>query len=170
MTVGNRHERLKSVLAQLVRVYLEETGGRYSGSGAVTVSRADQARGVEPDESFYIRNVDRVVGTRELDFSTDPPPDLVIEIEVSRSVDVRLPVMAAFRVPEVWRCDGTRLTVLVLRPDGAYAESDRSSAVPGFPLGEVGRYLALAETTDEGTVSREFRAWVRAHLPAAPNA
>ena len=172
MVVSNYHERLRRFLALLIEDWIEETGGDYVPSGQVTHKRKDLDRGFEPDDCFYIQNLSKVAGLREIDFATDPPPDLAVEVEVSRSVLGKLPVIAAFRVPEVWRYDGERIIVLLLQDDGTYRESPNSRALPNFPFADAPRFLEMAAsvTTGFATVSRAFRAWVRSLPPAAPPA
>ena len=94
----------------------------------------------------------------------------IVEIEVSRTVLDRLPIYAAFKVPEVWRYNGTRITVLLLQPDGSYRESPVSRALPALPFAELPRFLALADdiSLSFAEIGRRFRAWIRALPPAAP--
>src|SRR5439155_22415191 len=101
----------------LIEAWIAETGSEYVPSGQLTHKRKDLERGFEPDECYYIQNWRKVAGLREIDFSTDPPPDLTIEVEASRSLLGRLPILAAFQIPEVWRYDGEHLTVLLLQPN-----------------------------------------------------
>ena len=172
MVTGSTHERLKKIVAMLIEVWLEETGGAGVPGGNTTHLRADLEKGFEPDECFYIQNWAKVAGVRDIDFAEDPPPDLAVEIEVSRTLLTRLPIYAAFKVPEVWRYDGVRLMVLLLQPDGTYTESPTSRALPALPVVELTRFLALAAdvSIDYISVCRRFRAWVRALPAAAPPA
>jgi Uma2 family endonuclease len=167
MVVTNLHERLRRVLDLMLIIWITETGGEYLPSGQLTHKRDDLEKGFEPDECYYIQSWKRVAGLREIDFTTDPPPDLMIEVEVSRSVLSRLPIIAAFKVPEVWRYDGEKVAILLLQPDGSYAESQSSRAVPNFPFSEVAKYLAMAESSGESfaSIDRQFRAWIKS-LPA----
>jgi Uma2 family endonuclease len=165
MTVSNPHERWKKLLALLIETYLIETGIPFNPSGGITLDREDVDSGFEPDECYYIRNAARAAGARDLDFTVDPPPDLAVEIEVSRTVVGRLPAYASLGVPEVWRFDGEAVTVLVLQPDRTYREAAASVALPLFPLGDVPGYLQTAETSDFGTAVRRFRAQVRQSPP-----
>jgi Uma2 family endonuclease len=170
MVVGSTHERLKKVVTLLIEVWLEATGGEYAPGGGMTHLRADLEKGFEPDECYYVQNWAKVAGTRDIDPTVDPPPDLAVEIEVSRTVLDRLPIYAAFRIPEVWRYDGSRLAVLLLQPDGSYRESSVSRALPALPLPGVPPLLALANDVSIGFVeiARRIRDWARA-LPPAPN-
>src|SRR5579872_67085 len=158
MVVTNPHERFRKIVALLIEVWIEETGGDYLPSGQLTHSREDLDSGFEPDECYYIQNWKKVAGIRQIDFTKDPPPDLCVEAEVSRTLLVRLPIYATFKIPEVWRYNGERLIVLVLRPDGSYQESSVSRALPTLPLAELPRFLALAEdlSISFAAISRRF--------------
>jgi Uma2 family endonuclease len=168
MVVTNTHERFRKIVAMLIEAWIEEIGGDFLPSGQLTHMREDLQRGFEPDECYYIQNWKKVSGMREIDFTKDPPPDLAVEAEVSRTLLKRLPIYAAFKVPEVWRYNGERLIVLLLQPDESYQESSISKALPTLPLGELPRFLSLAEdaSISFATIGRRFREWVRT-LPIA---
>ncbi len=112
MTISRLHAQLSRLLGRLVFVLAEEAGKTLSSAGDMTCEREDLGRAVEPDECFYIDNEPRMRGKVEIDLSVDPPPDLAIEVEVSRSAASRLPIYAALGVPEVWRYDGRVAEVL----------------------------------------------------------
>ncbi|WP_439623043.1 Uma2 family endonuclease [Gemmata sp.] len=169
MVVSNLHERYRKRLDVLIVSWIVETGGEYCPSGQLTHHRGDIEKGFEPDECYYIQNWRKVSGFREIDFTKDPPPDLAVEVEVSRTVLPRLPLYAAFKIPEVWRWDGEHLTILLLRPDGTYRESSVSLALPTVPWPEFIAFLRLPDTVAYAEFDRQVRAWVRS-LPPAPTA
>jgi len=74
-------------------------------TGSTTFKRLNQARGAEPDSSFYIQNAARIRGKREIDLTQDPPPDLVVEIDITSSSLNRFQIYATLGVPELWRYD-----------------------------------------------------------------
>ena len=169
MVVSGTHERLKKIVAVLIEAWIVETGGQYLPSGGMTHHRDDLERGFEPDECYYVQNWRNVAGLRDIDFTKDPPPDLTVEVEVTRSALGKLPIYASFKIPEVWRYNGERLIVLLLQPDGSYRESPTSRALPTLPLDEFVRQLAAAAThMDFASIDRQFRAWVRQTYPAPP--
>lgn len=89
------------------------------------------------------------------------PPDLAIEVDITSSSVDQLGIYAVFGVPEVWLYDTTRIRVYVLQPDGIYSPQRRSNSFPFLPLDEVERFLQRRDATDETTLIREFRDWVR---------
>jgi Uma2 family endonuclease len=171
MVVGGTHERLKKIVALFIETWLVETGTQYAPSGSMTHLRADLEKGFEPDECYHVQNWAKVAGLREIDFTKDPPPDLTVEIEVSRTVLNRLPIYAAFKIPEVWRYNGSRLAVLLLQSDGSYRESSVSRTMPSLPVAEVPRLLELAGDISLGFTEIRSRIceWIRSLPPAAPN-
>jgi hypothetical protein len=86
---------------------------------------------------------------------------LVIEVEISRSIIARLPILAALRVPEVWRWDGQTLRVMLRNESGQYVVAPASLALPFVPLAEVARFMKLDPADSETKHMNAFRAWVR---------
>ncbi len=114
MAPSAEHEEYKDMIALLINVLAEEMAIDLRSFGSTTFRRKDLQRGFEPDACFYIPNEMRVRGEKKLDLAVDPPPDLVVEIDIiSLSLD-KLPIYAQIGVPEVWRYDGLRLSILVL--------------------------------------------------------
>ncbi|MCA1686684.1 MAG: Uma2 family endonuclease, partial [Planctomycetia bacterium] len=101
-----------------------------------------------------------IKGKRHVDLTVDPPPDLAIEVEITRSALNRLGVYAGLGVGEVWRFDGEVMTVMLLGPDRAYAESATSAVFPFLPMDEIARFLRDDEG-DDANWGRTLRAWVR---------
>ncbi len=164
MTVSPPHEMWKKLLARLLEALTEEMNIPILSLGNTTFRREDAERGLEPDECWYIQQEALMRHKEEIDLAIDPPPDLVIEVEVSRSILDRLNILAALGVPEVWRYDGQTLRVCVLGDEGQYAETDHSPTFPMLPLSELTRFLSQRGQTDETSLVRSFRAWVRANL------
>ena len=105
----------------------------------------------------------RCRGRKKLDLNVDPPPDLAIEVDISRSSLDKLAIYASLPVPEVWVYDGSTLQVHQLQPDGSFARQMCSLAFPRLPLAEVERFLARRDESDETTWIRSFRDFVRGY-------
>jgi Uma2 family endonuclease len=169
MTTSPRHEAWKSTFALLIPILCEELGVEFACFGSMTIRREDLERGFEPDECYYIQNEPAVHGRLDLDMDHDPPPDLGIEVEVSRSALDRISIYAAMRVREVWRFDGEDLHVLHLNASGQYDDAAHSLAFPTLPVPEFVRIIRQRETMSDTQLMRAFRTWVRANVapPAA---
>jgi Uma2 family endonuclease len=161
MTTSLEHERAKKLLARLLETVTEEVDIDILGAGSMTYRREDLDRGFEPDESYWLQHEAQMRDRVDIDLTRDPPPDLMLEIEISRSFVDRLAIAARLGVPEVWRWDGQALRIMVLGPDGQYGESQRSRALPFLPIAELVRFLHPDTTQSETKLLRSFRDWVR---------
>jgi Uma2 family endonuclease len=156
------HEVLKTLLGYLFAILTEDLAIPMKALASMTYRRPDVEGGIEPDLSFYLTGAARVRNWRVLDLMIDPPPDLCVEIEISRSVVDRLGIYAALRIPELWRCDGETLQAWRLREDGQYEPCPHSPSLPFLPLEEVLPALERSlDTGDDGETLRSLRAWVR---------
>src|SRR5262249_6646067 len=127
-------------------------------------------RGLEPDECFWIQNEPKMRGKREYDPEKDQHPDLVLEVDISRSSLNRLVIYAAFGVPEVWRWDGKHLEVRLLDPKGQYVTAERGLVFPFLRPSELVRFVDLEPTLGEADMIRAFQDWVRAQVASGwPN-
>jgi len=161
MTVSLGHDGDKSLLARFVEVITEELAIDIKSGGSTTLNREDLERGLEGDECWWIRHEPEVRNLRDIDLDRHPPPDLALEVEISRSVLNRIAIYSALGVPEVWRWDGQALTVHILGEGGTYAVSEKSASFPFLPVHELARFVHLLRTTSETGVVRAFREWVR---------
>jgi Uma2 family endonuclease len=161
MSVSRLHDKLSRLLGRFVVVLTEELNLPLDSAGSTTLEREDVERAIEPDECFYIHNEALIRDRDELDLATDPPPDLGVEIDVSRSSLDRLEIYAKLRIPEVWRYDGERLRIYRLRKTGRYDEVQRSRYFPKLNPSNLVSFLLRRSKTDENSLVREFCAWVR---------
>jgi len=164
MSPSYKHDMRGRAIALLVNILAEELQIPLQGAGSTTFRREDLDQGLEPDECFYIRNVNRVIGKSEIDLSVDPAPDLAIEVEISRRMIKRVPIYESMGVPEIWRDDGEHVRVYQLGTDGHYHQAQSSASFPMMPLDQIERLLALATTMDQMNWTRAARKWIRENL------
>lgn len=157
-----KHDSDARFLGRLVVTLTEELGLTVKMGGSTTFRRRRQRRGLEPDDCYWIANEPQVRGKQRIDLRIDPPPDLAIEVDVTRSSLNRMSIYAVLGVPEVWRLDGDTLTFEVLQPGGrSYAASSTSLAFPLVAPADLTAFLALRTQMDENAVVQQFRAWIR---------
>ncbi|MGK7926419.1 MAG: Uma2 family endonuclease [Spirulina sp.] len=152
------HELYKEVIGRFVDTLAEELEINIYPLGSTTYKRP-QLSGAEPDKCFYIRNIATIRGKRRLTPS-DPPPDLVIEIDITSSSRNRLQVYASLGVPEVWIYDRNSLSIQQLQNE-EYISCPNSQFFPNIPITEIAEFLQQAETTNYLELVRIFRNWVR---------
>jgi Uma2 family endonuclease len=161
------HEDPKKVIARMIEMLTLELNMPMKSLGSTTFRRKDKAKGLEPDECYYFREEKKMRGRKRLDLRRDPPPELVVEIDItSRSID-REPIYAALGVPEIWRYDGRKLQCLQLH-DGDYAARKHSLAFPFLHPGDLEQFLRLLPDRGETAIMKAFVAWVRGNGWTAP--
>jgi Uma2 family endonuclease len=155
------HERPKKIIGRLIEALSVELGMEVASLGSTTFRRRDKARGLEPDECYYLKQERQMRGRRRLNLKKDPPPELVVEIDITHRSIEREPIYAVLGVPEIWRWDGTRLQCLLLAADGAYHVRPRSLAFPGLEPGDLTRFIRMRGRVGENAIVRKFLEWVR---------
>ena len=162
MVPSPEHERFKTIMGRFVETLAEELDVRIEPLGSTTFKRPELS-GVEPDECFYIQNLSAVKGKKRIDLNQDPPPDLVVEIDITSRSENSLQVYADLGVPEVWIYNGSRLRINRLE-NGEYVEGEISLAFPSLPILEIVRFLEQAETMDYLELVKAFRNWVKSQI------
>jgi len=156
------HELYKQVIGRFVETLAEELEIKIAPLGSTTFKRPELI-GAEPDECFYIQNISAIKGKKRLDMSQDPPPDLVVEIDLTSSSENSLQVYADLGVPEVWIYNGSQLRIKRLE-NQRYVECDRSLAFPSVAVLEIVRFIEQAETMDYLELVKSFRGWVKSQI------
>jgi Uma2 family endonuclease len=96
------HETVKQFLVLIVDAIALARDLHLLNVGSTTFTRADLACGFEPDACFYIQHVETLRHPEHIDLTVDPPPDLVIEIDITSPSLNKLPIYTALGIPEVW--------------------------------------------------------------------
>jgi Uma2 family endonuclease len=156
------HEKAKEIIGDMVKILLSDRGIHYESLGSTTLKNERMTQAVEPDACFYIQNQAAVIGKNRLEMSVDPPPDLVIEIDLTSRT--QLDNYRILGVPELWRYRRQELQIDVLRGE-QYIESDSSPTFPGIPIIDlVNRYVRQSKISGSSQAIQSFRNWVRENL------
>jgi len=153
------NEFINRILEAIVRALTEELNLQLRGYGSTTLDLEDLAQGVEPDSCFYIQSVNRIIG-KKLNIQTDPPPDLVIEVDIASSSKRRSGIYLRLGIPEVWRYTQQRGVVIYQLQNGEYAECEFSPTFSMISGAVLGQFLQRAETEDDNSVIRALRQWL----------
>lgn len=152
------HETAAEHIALFIRLLVIEMGLKLKSMGSTTLDREDLNRGAEPDKGFYIQNQPKVAG-REVDLSKDPPPDLIVEVDITNTDINKNRLYASMGVPEFWRYNGQVWRIYQLQA-GDYVECDRSATFPIVEKSDLYRFLEQCQQ-DEIEAEVNFRAWVK---------
>ena len=141
---------------------MEELDIEFYSLGSTTFKKQIIQQGIEPDDCFYIQNEARVRGKSRLDLTIDPPPDLVLEIDIISRTHPH--IYAALGVPELWRFEQGKLQINVLQ-EKRYLEVEFSPTFPHLPLKDViPKYLEQVKLVGRNKTMKAFRAWVREQI------
>jgi Uma2 family endonuclease len=154
------HETYKKILGRLIEAATEELNLEIRSLGSLTCSRENLAKGLEPDQCYYIQNEAMVRGVEQIDLAKLPPPDLAVEIDITSSSLDRFSIYAALKVPEIWRYDGQILTIYEL-VGSEYVIRDSSIALPRLMTADILRFLSLSASIGENNLVKQFRQWLR---------
>lgn len=86
MAPSYAHAEANRVLAMIVEAVVLAQGQDLHPAGSTTCTREDLSRGFEPDSCSYLAHAAVVRGKATIDLATDPPPDLVLEVDITRMV------------------------------------------------------------------------------------
>jgi Uma2 family endonuclease len=148
------HGRDANLVADIVKAILDDDGREYDAFTPVTMTLPEES-GIEPDYCFYIDNWQAVSGKKRIDWQQDPPPDLVIEIDVTSYSDVAdyLP----YRVPEVWLFKKQQLLIYQLQAED-YQLQTQSRYFPNFDLPQViARCVQIAYDRNTSAAIRDLK-------------
>ncbi len=98
--------------------------------------------------------------TEEWDPRHDPAPDVLLEVDISRSSMRKREMFAQFGVGELWRHDGERMTMAVLDA-GTYRPAPASRALPPLTADGLTELLAARARTTLPAWVHQVRAWAQ---------
>lgn len=156
-----KHEKAKVLIGDMVKILLDELELEAECFGSSTFKRQAMAKGIEPDDCFYITHAAEMIGKEEVDLERDPP-DLAIEVDITSKTS--LAAYRALGVAELWQFEGARLVIKSLGPE-RYEAVERSVYFPGIAVVEgVMEGLAVSQRLGRRQALKEFRKWMQKQL------
>lgn len=152
------HEFSARLIEKFIWILVVEFGLKVKTMGSTTLDREALQRSAEPDNAYYIQNQSLVAG-RDVDLDQDPPPDLIVEVDITHTDINKLALYAAMLVPEFWRYNGEVWRIYVLR-NGDYQDVEVSPTFPQVPKVKLYEFLATARQ-DEVEAELALRQWAR---------
>ena len=160
MSPSSKHENCAILIERLVDLLSIRRRIKVLFYGSTTIKKQREHKGAEPDACFYVQTADAVGTKEQIDFNTDPPPDVVVEIDLHHESISKFPIYAAFGVPELWRFDGDTLTIYQLR-EGQYVASEASQSLPLLTGSVLTEFLARSPKEDQYDILLAFEEWLK---------
>lgn len=159
VTPSAEHEKFVRLLDHLVSLLSVTRRIKVLPFGSFTMKRKIELRGAEPDACFYVQSANVIGGKGDIDLASDPPPDVVVEIDVHHESVSKLLIYAGLGVPEVWRYDGQTLTISLLAGE-RYGSAKASLALPMLTAAVLTDFLSLGREKDQYEVLLAFEKWL----------
>ena len=155
------HEFSAWLIGRFIYILASELSMEIKTMGSTTLDREVLDRSSEPDAAYYIQNQPLVAG-RDVNLEKDPPPDLIVEVDITHTDIDKLGLYAAMGVPEFWRYNGETWRIYRLQGT-AYEEMERSPTFSQVPKAKLYEFLATARLS-EMRADRELRKWIREQM------
>lgn len=160
MTPLPENEHYKEVISDIVKDLGDLLDLDYESLGSTTWKRESRLAGVEPDNCFYFQNEAAIRGKLQFDLNQDPPPDLVLEIDLTSKSLNRFPIYARLEVPEIWCYDSGELKIYQLQ-NGEYQEAQISLVFPNLAVQEIPTLIEKNRSLGRRAIRQVVRAWAR---------
>lgn len=161
MTLSFEHELFKRAIVKMVDAVIEEFDVPAVPGGSTTLKLEAQLRGLEADECYWVRNATGLNDTLAVDLSIHPPPDLVVEVDITHAVVDRESIYAKLGVAEMWHYDRKTLVTGWKLDSGHWTRIDRSIALPMVRPQDLNPFVEGLTPSKINERIKSFRAWLR---------
>jgi Uma2 family endonuclease len=160
MSLSPTHEKYADFIKRLVSQLSFRLRLNILFFGSTTMCKRKAEKGNEPDACFYVQTAAAIGHRLELDFTVDPPPDVVVEVDIHNDSTTNDPIYAALGVPEIWRYDGKTTRVLLLHGE-TYQAAATSRALPMISAAVLTEYLERLRRDGEFAAILAFDEWLQ---------
>ncbi len=167
MSPSAKHEKYKNLVHDLVLILSDELDEEVLSYGSTTLKLQPRRKGAEGDDCFYVQHAGDIAERDQIDLRRDPPPDLVIEIDLTHESTGKFDIYAALGVSEIWHYDGARWQILRLT-EQAYSPVPFSLAFPILSIEQLAGFVAASMSGSPKQARRAFRDWVKATKSGKP--
>lgn len=161
MTLSIQHEYYAAVIQNLVMALSLRKRIKVLCFRSATIKKSDELKGAEADGCFYVQTADKLPAMTKMDFSKDPAPDVVVEIDMHHKSESKNTIYAALGVAEIWRYNGDKMVFYKLNKKGEYKEIKKSAALPILSSEILTKFLNDSKTNDQYEVLLAFEEWLQ---------
>jgi len=160
MSLSSEHEKYVRFIELLIGAVRIRLRINIVSFGSATMRKRRDSKGNEPDACFYVQTAAMIGNRIELDFSIDPPPDVVVEVDIHHDSTDNDSIYAALGVPEIWRYDEWSMTIYHLQQD-EYVVAETSRALPMLNSRILTEYMTRLRQEGEFEALLAFDEWLQ---------
>ena len=161
MSPGTPHDFLASLIGDMIASVRDEWQVEITSYRTATFKSDKSERGFEGDQAYYIGEIkNRIQDVWRVDISIDPPPDLVVELDITHKSTDKFPTFAKLGIPEVWHYTPKAFQWHALE-GGAYVPIATSRMIAGLPLIELTKRVEVARPGENLAFFAKWRHWLR---------
>ena len=160
-TISTEHEGYKEAVAHLVSEISSEFGIDIASRGSATLAMEGKEKALEPDQCFWVAHEAAIRGVRRLDLAVHPPPDFVVEIDITHAVVDREAIYASIGVPEMWHFDRKTGLTAWERSGDRWVRIEMSKSFPMIRVSDLNPFVERWWTDGQRAVLVSFRDWLK---------
>lgn len=165
MSPLGEHENNNRFIESLIFVIADELNLNLKKFGSLTLKSDKEKQAVEPDSCYYLNNEPLVRNKQHIDLTIDPPPDLVLEIDITSGSLNKLPIYCTLKVPEIWRYNGKNLTVFCFNSEtNNYQQCPKSKIFSWLDLELIPQLINQSLNIGETATLKQFRQWIKDNI------
>ena len=161
MTLSSLHENYSALVQDIVRQVSMQKRIKVLCYKSSTMKVTKELKGVEPDGCFYVQSADKLPDKLRIDFSKDPMPDIILEVDIYHDSKVKFEIYAAFGVKEIWRYDGQKFEMYELQKSAEYKEVKKSKSLPILTAKVLTGFLNQSNEKDQYEILLAFEDWLK---------
>lgn len=161
MTLSSLHENYSALVQDIIRQISMQKRIKVLCYKSSTIKVSKALKGVEPDGCFYVQSADKLPNKLRIDFSRDPMPDIVLEIDIYHDSKAKFEIYAGFGVKEIWRYDGEKFGIYELQKNAEYKEVKRSKSLPILTAKVLTDLLNQSNEKDQYEILLAFEEWLK---------
>lgn len=161
MTSSTEHDGYKDAIGLLISALSDELGVDVASRGSATLKLETKEKALEPHQCFWIAHEKTIRPLRRLDLAVHPPPDLVVEVDITHAVVDRESIYAAIGVPEMWHFDKKTGLTAWERAGDQWIRIETSKSFPTIRVSELNPFVERWWTDGQRAVLVSFREWLR---------
>jgi len=160
MSLSAEHEKYARFIEKLMTILSHIRRINIISFGSWTMKKSENQAGKEPDACFYVQTAAAIGNRINLDFATDPPPDIAVEVDIHHKTKNQLELYAALGIPELWVFENARLTIHLLEEEH-YVETETSRALPMLTATVLTEFINRLPKDGEFQTLLAFDEWLQ---------